>query len=145
MRKLAQLLEHTIQPSNSEEQNSNIGAVFDRLISRSGFSPDALCSGGRCFEFRDHAYNVLRKMGFDIHKTSSIDWIRGDNEKLGNTGSKWAEDTALEDNPHAWIFYNGKHYDALNPHGVSTPGDMVFLKMILTDSGLMKKHYGMNT
>lgn len=113
------------------ETTSDVTHIIHHSIKHSGFSPDALCSGGRCYEFAHKLKRKLKLLGHDAHVMDSTEWIRNHNRYGGELG--WAEESNLLDNNHAWVYHNGKHYDALNPEGVDRPRDMKFFKSTATD------------
>lgn len=114
-----------LQSLSEAKPAHDIPSIIKREIRKSGFSPDALCSGGRCYEFRDQLHNALTRAGHKPHKTDATSWTRYDADKFDKPVG-WAESGALENNHHAWIYHNGKHYDALNPEGSDSPAKMKF-------------------
>lgn len=114
-----------------EISDSLISRIIKKVIREFGFSKSALCSGGRCYEFRDEVIKELTKNGILAYATDSVQWLRYDAENH-QTPVGYAEAANLEENNHAWIYIvtgnKVKHYDALNPEGVVSPRFMTFFK-----------------
>jgi len=109
------------------EEKKSISSIVKETLKNSGFTADANCSGGRCYEFRDKLHDNLVAHGYKPHKIDSASWTRGQAEELGHS-LKVSEFSHLNDNNHAWIYLNGKHYDALNTNGARSPQKMKFFK-----------------
>ena len=94
------------------ESVENIGrpTVNELVISNiKGEDPMYWTGGGRCYEFADNLYTDMEEHGYKgmkILDAGDLDWDEHDN--------------------HAWVEYQGKHYDALNPEGVNDPSELDF-------------------
>lgn len=109
----------------------SISEILSDVIRASGFTPDALCSAGRCYDFANTAIRILEKNGHSAQLMTSDSYIQSKGDKIG-----WVEESVLLENPHAWVYSDGKHYDALDLEGVMKPLDMKFFK-----SQIMSYHY----
>lgn len=108
----------------SEIDQLSIPLITRRALKAYGFSKNAACSAGRCYEFQDVLYNYLKKYGYNPKKIDSHDWANSNK-------SGYAEANALLNDNHAWIYVDGKHYDSLDLDGASRPSTMKFFaKMI---------------
>lgn len=106
---------------------ADISSIVHKVIKKSGFSADANCSGGRCYEFRDALHAELKKHGINATKTDSTSWVQEHSKKLKQSVG-WSESAALSDRNHAWVVHNGRHYDALTPSGAESPRHMTYFK-----------------
>jgi hypothetical protein len=109
-----------------------IPVLVRKALKSSGGARDYWASSGRCYEFRDYLYSLLKKNGYNPHKTESMWWANGDFRKFKKPMG-YAEENMLCDsaNNHAWIFCDGKCYDSLNPDGADRPVNMRYFRGML--------------
>lgn len=79
---------------------------------------------GRCFEFADQLHHNMKEVGYKGHKVmTSKEWAR---KGTGNSEDFTEHLHDEMESSHAWVMYNGKHYDSMNPEGVDHPSQLKF-------------------
>lgn len=89
-----------------------------------GERPSYFAYAGRCYEFKDQMMNGMKQFGYKGMKgMDSETWAdrKGNDKHIRNILRSY-------NFHHVWVYYNGKHYDSMNPEGVNHPSEMKFFK-----------------